>query len=430
MEFRVTNFKSIRDTQVLSMAASKDTAFEDTHVFNPDGASFKLLKSAAIYGPNAGGKSNLLRALDFVQSSLFSKRTLAYHFLDKKYKTHPFFKLDMASRNNPSEFEVTYIDKGVRYQYGFSILGDRVVEEWLLVYKSDKPQEWFHRSVDEKTGEDVYKFSSHFKGQKLTWQKSTRKETFFLAVAANLNSEQLRPVYRWLMRLEVLNYNLKTFYLYSQMSSQLLDYYSIYFKDERYKKNLLNFLIAADVGIADFDFETQIVQGFSAANKEGEFTEHECKRPVFIHPHDGTSERFEFEEESEGTMRLFLLAFYILESLRQGIILIIDELESSLHPKLVRFIIGLFNSSENKNGAQLIFSTHNTNLLDIKETFRRDQIWFVEKDSSQATVLYPLTDFGPRKEFSIESGYLTGRYGAIPFVTEFILDGGESNYGT
>ena len=426
VEFRVTNFKSIRDTQVLSMVASKDAAFEDTHVLKPDGASFRLLKSAAVYGPNAGGKSNLLQALAFAQWSLFSRRTPRLLFSDDEYEKCPFFKLDMTSRDNPSEFEVSYVDNGIRYQYGFSILGDRVVEEWLLVYKSDKPQEWFHRTVDEKTHEDIYKFSSHFKGQKETWKKSTRKGALFLSVAAELNSKQLQPVYQWLLALYVLDLNLNSL----SLSQGILD---SYIKSERDKKNLLNFLIAADLGITDVDVKTEIKKiRRSTANKEGaspEFVEREYKRPVFTHQHGEINEYFELEEESGGTKRLFILAFYVLEALKHGRILVIDELESSLHPALARFVIGLFNSDENKKGAQLIFSTHNTGLLDIKETFRRDQIWFVEKNSSQATVLYPLTDFSPRKEFSIESGYLTGRYGAIPFVTEFILDSGENNDG-
>ncbi|MDR1874893.1 MAG: ATP-binding protein [Synergistaceae bacterium] len=135
------------------------------------------------------------------------------------------------------------------------------------------------------------------------------------------------------------------------------------------------------------------------------------------------------QEESKGTQRLFLLAFFILRILKEGGVMIIDELESSLHPMLARFIVGLFNSAENRNGAQLIFSTHEAGLLDIKETFRRDQIWFVEKDSSQATVLYPLTDFNLRKEANVESGYLTGKYGAIPFLTAFSFADSEGDNG-
>jgi len=206
VEFRVKNFKSIRDEQVFSMVASTDTALEDTHVLTPDGTSVRLLKSAAIYGPNAGGKSNLLKAFDFMLSRLVYRQTPpSTIFSVNKYVREPFFKLDLTSRNMPSEFEVIYIDKGVRYQYGFSILRERIIEEWLLVYKSDKPQEWFRRIADKKTDQDSYKFSSYFKGQKEVWKKSTRKEALFLSVAVDLNSEQLWPIYQYLLELNVLD---------------------------------------------------------------------------------------------------------------------------------------------------------------------------------------------------------------------------------
>jgi AAA15 family ATPase/GTPase len=425
VEFRVKNFKSIRDEQVLSMVASKDTSFEDTHVLTPGGISFKLLKSAAIYGPNAGGKSNLLQAFDFMRWNLNSRdrHYPATHFSNDEYDKRPFFKLDMTSRNSPSEFEVTYIDieKGVRYQYGFSLFKDRIVEEWLLVYESYKPQEWFHRTVDEKTGEDNYKFSPYFRGQKLTWQKSTRKEALFLAVASELNSEQLQPVYQWLLKLRALN----------RFSLSLNNMNPYLFENKRAKRNLLDFLIAADLGITDVYVKTETIKT-SKYSKEGtsqELVEGWNIRPIFVHLHNGTKEHFEFEEESEGTQNMFLLAFYILEVLKLGMPLIVDELENSLHPKLVLFITKLFNSVDNKNGAQLIFSTHNTSLLDIRETFRRDQIWFAEKDNSQATNLYSLTDFNPRKDAAVESGYLTGRYGAIPFMSEFIPNMSENDDG-
>ena len=398
-------------------------SFENTHVHTPNGASFRLLKSAAIYGPNAGGKSNLLQALGFLRRSLISRRITDRPDPEDEYEKRPFFKLDTTSKDIPSEFEVTFMDKGVRYQYGFSLLWEKVIEEWLLVYMSDKPQEWFRRSIDKATGEDVYKFSTYFKGQKETWKKSTRKEALFLAVAAELNSEQLRPVYHWLLKLEVLDRHL----LYKGFIDVCL------IENEHGKKILLDFLTAADLGITDIRLRTEIRKIMRQSNINGSvsagFVEREFKRPVFIHRHDEINEYFELNEESEGTQRMFLLASYVLCALNSGTITLIDELEDSLHPSLARFIIGLFNSAENKRGAQLIFSTHNTGLLDIKETFRRDQIWFAEKNSSRATVLNSLADFYPRKDANVESGYLTGRYGAVPFVTEFTPNYGESGDG-
>ena len=190
---------------------------------------------------------------------------------------------------------------------------------------------------------------------------------------------------------------------------------------------------AAGIDITDIDVKTEIQKFPKRSNSRdgdsSEFIERKYKYPVFIHRHGGEDECFELGEESDGTRRMFLLAFYILDTLKYGRVLIIDELEASLHPALAAFIIKLFNSTENKNGAQLIFSTHNTGLLDIKKTFRRDQIWFMEKDSSQATVLYSLADFATRKDAAVESGYLTGRYGAIPFLTDFSINYGDNDDG-
>jgi AAA15 family ATPase/GTPase len=413
-EFRVKNFKSIRDEQTLSMVASSDKSLEETHTLKPDGISQRLLKSAAIYGPNAGGKSNLLQALGFMKTKIVG-RSFFYEYMENdRDGACPFFRLDRNSKDTPSEFEVTYIENGARYQYSFALLRERVVEERLLVYKADKPQEWFHRTVDAQTDTDVYKFSAYFKGQKTVWQKSTRKEALFLSVAANLNSEQLRSVYDWFWSLSIIA-DLRFFLNLGEISASL--------KDARIKRDVMTLLSAADIGIADVISRTEIekVQIRQKDTKELQILEQELQRPVFVHRNnEGAGEEFELQEESRGTQRLFLLTFYLLRILKKGGVLVLDELDASLHPALARFVVGLFNSANNKNGAQLIFSTHNAGLLDIKEIFRRDQIWFVEKDKTQATVLYPLTDFNPRKDAAVESGYLSGRYGAIPFLTDFM----------
>jgi AAA15 family ATPase/GTPase len=423
VEFRVKNFKSIRDEQTLSMAATSDKLLEDTHVLKPEGISQRLLKSAAIYGPNAGGKSNLLQALDFMKAKVV-EGAFSYEFLNiYGYKTCPFFRLDQNSKDTPSEFEVTYTENGTRYQYSFALLRERVIEEYLLVYKSDKPQEWFHRAVDVQTDEDVYKFGTYFKGQKMTWQKSTRKEALFLSVATSLNSEQLQPVYNWFSSLSIVDKMVNV--RLSPRMDGMLDT----LKDAEIKHNMMALLYVADAGIADVvsRTETAVIPSIRKDAKDIQFVERERQEPVFVHRSGaGTDEEFELWEESLGTQRLFFLAFDLLRILKGGGVLVLDELESSLHPMLARFVVDLFNSAGNKNGAQLIFSTHNAGLLDIKEIFRRDQIWFVEKDRDQATVLYPLTDFNPRKDASVESGYLTGRYGAIPFLTNFTLKNADA----
>jgi ABC-type lipoprotein export system ATPase subunit len=423
VEFRVKNFKSIRDEQILSMVANRDKSLEDTHVANLDAAPGRLLKSAAIYGPNASGKSNIIQALAFMRRMVLSSANVRRIRVNEC----PRFRLDGSSINDASEFEITYIDDDIRYQYGFALLGENVEDEWLLVYKTDKPQEWFRRYRDNAADSDTYKFSAHFKGQKLTWQKSTRREALFLSVAAGLNSRQLAPVFRWFSLLTVITDTTDTYYVRPNK------FYEPFLKDDRMRGEIFTLIKAADLGITDIGVRAEtrkrmLYDSDEHGEESPDFVEYEIVRPIFIHRYneENTGE-FELNEESMGTRRIFSLAPFLLATMRRGSTLVVDELESSLHPMLARFIVSLFNSTDNKNGAQLIFSTHNSSLLDIKEIFRRDQIWFVEKDKSQATVLYPLTDFNPRKDAAVESGYLTGRYGAIPFLTDFsayeVLDG-------
>lgn len=409
VEFRVKNFKSIRDEQVLSLVANSDKSHEDTHVVNTKGGKLRLLKSAVIYGANASGKSNLVEAFNYMRMRIKFDSIGARNGRCKR------FRLDTESNSKPSEFEVSYIQDEIRYQYGFSLQNERVVEEWLLVYESDKPQEWFSRKISPDTGEDVYKFSSHLRGPKKTWEKTTREDALFLSIAARLNSEQLGRVFYWLsIKFRFLKHDMLPPQILLSGLLPLLE-------DERYKKGVLDFLYAADLGIQDVLLITEERRATDVRFTVPSDGKNEISKlkPLFSHHVNGGGyEFFELEDESAGTQRLFRMSFEILQVMRSGDTLIVDELESSLHPLLLRFVVNLFNSAENKSGAQLIFTTHNSDLLDNK-IFRRDQIWFTEKDDSHATVLYPLTDFSPRKSEALASGYLSGRFGAIPFLSDF-----------
>ncbi len=375
---------------------------------NTRGGKLRLLKSAVIYGANASGKSNSIEALDYMCTRIiFDSLNIA----DGK-TFFQRFRLDKKSELAPSEFEVIYTRGETRYQYGFVLQTERVTEEWLFVYESDKPQKWFSRKISPDTGEDVYEFSSYLKGPKKTWEKTTSKDALFLSVAARLNSEQLRHAYDWFKG----NFRFlwpgrvpsTSFYRMKPSLSVL--------ENEQYKKKVQSILLAADIGIQDI-----LITKKPGEREIGLFFSHQTS--------DDVVELFELEDESLGTQRLFRLSFDILKIMDSGGVLVVDELESSLHPLLLRHVVNLFNSAENKNGAQLIFTTHDAGLLDNK-IFRRDQVWFTEKDDSSATVLYPLTDFSPRKEESFASGYLSGRYGAIPFLSDFKMgESGEHDDG-
>lgn len=412
IEFRVENFRSLRDEQVLSMVASKDKTMMETHARATGIKAIPaVLRSAAIYGPNAGGKSNLLKALQYMRGVVVESATVIKP--GQTYNVQPF-RLDAESANEPTEFEATFVIEGVRYQYGFAMTTSRITSEHLLVYKAFKPQLWFRRSFDEKSGKDSYEFGPGLKGQKGVWEEATRSNSLFLSMAVQLNSEQLRPVFNWFaVDLVIVNEQSP---LNPGVAIQKLH-------DASEKKEICDFLKTADISLTDIDLVTRKLPGpalhFDAATGKMEMRAQEIEQSEirFLHVTENGKADFGIEDESSGTRNLLFLIAPVLDIVRKGQTLVVDELDTSLHTLLVRHLIRLFHNNEiNTLGAQLIFSTHDTSLLDAPDLFRRDQIWFVEKDSDQASRLYALAEFSPRKNEALERGYLMGRYGGLPML--------------
>lgn len=420
-EFRVKNFRSIRSQQCLSLVANKDTAHAESHLINTGSEAIPpLLKSAVIYGPNASGKSNLINALAFMQKIVANSATQIRAGETFKLSS---FKLDADSKNQPSEFELTFVEQGIRYQYGFSLMPERVMEEWLWVYETAKPQIWFDRRFDVQKGIEEYKLGTHLKGQRSLWQKSTRANALFLSKAVDLNSECLRPIFLWIVE------KLKIF----RAEARVMPHFSIdYAQTELGKTELLRFLQAADLSISNMEFENNKKRQHEVVLENGNppahtVTEIEVLLPRFVHEAEEGQAAFGLQDESTGTQKFFGLAGPILDILKNGYVLVVDELDSSMHTHMMCFLIRQFYSQNNSKGAQLIFSTHDTALLaNDLGLFRRDQIWFVEKDRAQATILRPLSDFKPRKAEAFDRGYLGGRYGALPFMTDFNLGNGST----
>lgn len=411
LEFRVRNFRSIRDQQALNLIASGDKELAATHLESTGLKSAPhALRAVVVYGPNASGKSSLLRALDYMRAVVTESATVIQP--GQTYNVQPF-KLDPATAQQPTEFEITFLLSGVRHQYAFAMTPQRIVGESLLVYRSSKPTQLFSRQHIDGGG-DGYEFSTYLTGPRKLWQESTRPNALFLSMAAQLNSEQLSPVFNWIVRnIAFLPAGATVF---PELTTALL-------ATDHGKASIREFLSAADISIADVQavprkgMHAQLVM--SASGLQSSQEEREFMIPVFEHSAPKGSAKFELHEESEGTQRLYGLIAPVLDCLRNGRVLVVDELDSSLHTLLVRRLITLFQTPElNPNGAQLIFSTHDTSLLD-HTLFRRDQVWFTEKDVDQATRLYPLTDFSPRKQEAWERGYLAGRYGAVPFFGEW-----------
>lgn len=412
VEFRTQNFRSLRDEQVLSLVASPDKSLLDTHALDTGlKAAPHVLKSAVVYGANASGKSNLIKALQYMRDVVLMSATLQP---GQAFARLQPFRLDAVSASQPTAFEVTFILDGVRYQYGFAMNAQRIVSEQLLVYKAFKPQRWFERHFDAESGKDAYEFGPGLKGAKTLWEGATRPNALFLSMAVQLNSEALRPVYDWFAhRLVILNEHAP---LSPQFSLEML-------KLEAQRKAIGEFLRAADISIADVEVATKqatvhsIRFDLATGKREEETGEQTVDEVRFHHLTEHGQAVFDLADESSGTRNLLFLAGPVLDILSNGQTLVVDELDTSLHTLLVQALVRLFHRPEaNTGGAQLVFTTHDTSLLDAYGLFRRDQVWFVEKRPDQSSSLYPLLDFSPRKNEALERGYLQGRYGALPLL--------------
>jgi len=416
IEFRTKNFRSLRDEQALSLVASKDKELLATNTM-PTGirAAPSVLRSAALYGANASGKSNVVKALQYMRGVVAESATVMQP--GQPFSVQPF-RLDVASASEPTTFEATFVVDGVRYQYGFALTSQRIVAEHLLVYKAFKPQRWFERTFDAATGKDVYEFGAGLKGPKHVWEGATRSNSLFLSMAVQLNSEQLRPVFDWFVtRLLILN---ELSPLNPQFSVRML-------QDADTRRRICEFLTAADVSIADIDVVTRMVAGqhvhFDLVTGKTEVRAEDVEENQlrFHHATEQGKAVFDLQDESNGTRNLLFLTGPVLDVLSRGLTLVIDELDTSLHTLLVRQLVQLFHQPElNTGGAQLVFTTHDTSLLSAPDLLRRDQIWFVEKKRDQASTLYGLSDFSPRKTEALERGYLMGRYGGVPFLNPLL----------
>jgi|LQYC01.1.fsa_nt_gi hypothetical protein len=420
IEFNVTNYRSIRDTQTIKMAASKYyNELEETNCFDTSIAGLpKLLRSAVIYGPNAAGKSNLFRAMDFMRGFVLNSHSLQE---GQTINAMPF-ALNSRSQTEPSEFEIFFLQNKVRYQYGFAVNSVRVTKEWLLAFPEGKAQRWYEREYDAIANNENWYFGNKFTGRRQLWQEATRKNALFLSTAIQLNNEQLKPVFNWFQDklITILpGRSIKLNFSLDQCAS------------EEGKLRIMEFMNSADMSTTGIDVRKTPIPAMKP-----EMLPPDMPQPIkdkvlldmqgkefldiqFLHNTDtGESVPFRFSDESDGTRRLFAFAGPWLDMLARGRILFVDELGTSLHPLMVRFLLELVQNPEiNKHNAQLIFTTHDTSVLDT-DILRRDQVWFVEKDGEQASKLYPLSDFKPRQGEALEKGYLKGRYGALPFIGE------------
>lgn len=414
LEFSFKNFKSYADECLFSMVANIDKSLENNLIIN---GKDRISKTRIIYGANASGKTSFINALEFIK--YFA--TVSNTFVDKSKILVIPYKFRKDYLNIPSEFSLVFVKNNIKYRYSFSCTFEKVISEKLDIYNSTKPTNIFTR-----TNTDEYKFNSDIKLLNEIKTKNT-KNKLFLLTAATWNYEKVKPVVDFLLNDIIVLHDI------SQPTKYNINYIIENNDLEEYKKFCLDFLNNADISISDFKINTKKVKelvketeninnliNFIANNNLDqirEINEMDAFNIKTIHKVENNIDyQLELNEESSGTQQLFHFAPALFYAFKDGKVLLIDEIDKSLHPLLVEYIIKKFHDL--KNNAQLICSTHDTYLLNL-ELFRRDEIWFTDRnDISTSTEMYSLSDFSPRKNENIEKAYLLGRYGGIPFIKE------------
>ena len=422
IEFRVENHRSLRDEQVLTMQAGSEADANDQRPRRIEGLREPLLPAASIYGANASGKSNVLSALAFMREAV----TLSHRAWspDGGVPRDPFGWGPKAAES--SLFEVSFLGEGVRYQYGFVADDERFLEEWLCAWPHGRKQTWFERDGDS------FEFGDNLKGENQLVTEVTRPNALFVSSAVQLRHRQIQPIYRWFQGVRAINNERRqrpTFLgaPYDPFLRRLIELRENEPEDSGFG-DFIAMLRAADTGIIDVKLASP-EDGF-ASNGAGSGRP-ERRRVLFRHDSGCDDAWLPLEAESQGTRTLYRVGPIVLGLLRSGGLLLVDELEASLHPALARQIVQQFNDPRtNPLNAQIVFTTHDTHLLGGMigdPPLRRDQVWLTEKTSDGATSLYPLTDYKPRQSENLERGYLQGRYGAIPYLGELISPGPAAN---
>jgi AAA15 family ATPase/GTPase len=417
IEFRVENHRSLRDEQVFTFEADHGPETDDPRPRIVSGHNKPLLPVSALYGPNASGKSNLLRAIGYMLNAIIQSHRLWAP--DEGIPRDPFAW--GPKRSEPSLYEMKFLLNNTRFEYGFVVDDQSFKEEWLHAWPHNRKQVWFEREENNK-----FVFGENLKGENKLIEGATRTNALFLSTAVQNKHAQLSEVFAWFRQVRTVNIQTRSSqaarigsvvrYLKADWTTSLISMIEsredlpFFQEGEGIYDHFREMVRNADIGIVDLRADR---------TEEG-------RPPKLLVKHQSQYEDswLPFTEESAGTRTLMQLTLPILQTLDLGGLLVVDELEASLHPILVCHIVRMFNDPAiNKTNAQLLFSTHDTNLLSptvIQPALHRDQVWLTEKDKEGATVVYPLTEIKPRKGENLERGYLQGRYGAIPILGNFI----------
>jgi AAA15 family ATPase/GTPase len=407
-----SNFLSIAAKQELSLVATKLKGPE-VSVFPVPGTDLEALPSAVMYGANASGKTNFIQALRFMRMVILSSHTLGDPEGGVPRET---FALDKKYDDRESEFEADFIVDGVRFQYGFTCDNQRFVSEWLYSYPEGK-----RRKLFERNGSEV-DFGQYFKGPKKILVDLMRINSLFISTATQNDHEELSKIVSFFRKINIvtsvsvavesLNAALRrdhpdgrTIEFLSSIGTGIVGYREI---DTKIPEELQEMLREIDAVARRFSKNMGYKSSMDTAGEK------EVRIELAHVGVDGGNCYFDLQQESSGTRRLMLVMNLVFRALDAGSLVVLDELDASLHTFAAEQIVRLFSDKAlNRLGAQLISTTHDTNLLN-SQYLRRDQVWFCEKDKVGASYLFPLSEIKSRQTDNFERGYLEGRYGAIP----------------
>jgi len=414
LNFKVKNFRSIKDEVILDLQATKDKTSEEQAVFEVGKIAF--LKSAAIYGPNASGKSNILKAFMAFRRMVLESMLRSNMNIDLP---NEYFKLNSETENKPSFFEMKFLIDNKVYLYGFEINKEKVCAEWLKQEKGNK-------KLFVRTEQEIKSNRNYFQEATAAVKKQTAERVLFLSVLAANNGELSNRIVKFIQKMNFISG--------TQRGNTLNFSFGQFLNNPKMSERIKEFILNADFGIVDIRASQKMVSTEQIKNIPDKFKEILFKEDSkiaernlkFLHKKYNVNEkeiRSEpldfFAEESDGTQQMFALSAPFIDTLENGKVLFVDEIGSSLHPFLCQYLISLFNSKEkNTKNAQLIFTTHDVSLLK-EELLRRDQIYFTEKNKEGATELFSLSDISERKGVDFAKRYFEGRYNALPYIIDF-----------
>jgi hypothetical protein len=414
LRFSVSNFGSLRDPQELSLVASKLKGDAKGLIEAAELRNETVLPAAVIYGSNASGKSNLIKAFARMRNFVLNSHREGEPGAPINLKP---FAFDPHYIAYPSTFSADFICNTSIYSYAFDVTSAGFLRESLHAIREGRSSMLFERTSE------GFNFGRSLKGRNKVIEDLTRPNSLFLSAAAQNNHEELSVVANFFRQIRI-----------DRPTNLPLRLVSARLVDQGLSQRALDLLRAIDVGVSEFKIDDLPIDNrnsrltlrrlpaqsdlFRKAPQPELFIERERDRRFRLGHSTETGQTIylDLEDESAGTIQLLLILQPIYRALEHGSVIAIDEFGSSVHTRASEMILSLFNNREtNPNRAQLIVATHDTNLLNTKG-LRRDQVWFTEKDAGGATHLYPLTDFETRKSDNLERGYLQGRFGAIPFA--------------